>query len=224
GVRLSRAARFIRPPHNALAPANAHPDQPARRGPNTTEKTEAIATYSAGVTPLAMPTHVLWLPRCPVGWHQRGLGPIGPPGPTLLARMRRPPAGPGRVRPAAGGGRGRAGWERGYRRSRTPTRVTAATAAVTKIVEMSGPVPVCQPNGPAGCQYQVLASVASSTPKSGSARVPVTAPSTLARLGHRGESSSITMPTAKPSSARTKLTGASSTLPSVSITAATSSR
>src|SRR5262249_61073583 len=89
-VRLSRAARFIRPPHNALAPANAHPDQPARRGPNTTEKTEAIAPYSAGVTPLAMPTHVLWLPRCPVGWHQRGLGPIGPPGPPLPAPVGRP--------------------------------------------------------------------------------------------------------------------------------------
>jgi hypothetical protein len=44
-----------------------------------------------GVTPLAKPTHVLWLPRCPVGWHHRGLEPIGPPGPTRLARAPRPP-------------------------------------------------------------------------------------------------------------------------------------
>jgi hypothetical protein len=39
----------------------------------------------------AKPTHVLWLPRCPVGWHHRGLEPIGSPGPTRLARAPRPP-------------------------------------------------------------------------------------------------------------------------------------
>src|SRR5262249_58102466 len=120
GVRLSRAARFIRPPHNALAPANAHPDQPARRGLNTTEKTEAIAPYSAGVTPLAMPTHVLWLPRCPVGWHQRGLGPIGLHGPTLLARVRRPLLGPWAGGPLTGRGRGPRGGGGGGGRAAGP--------------------------------------------------------------------------------------------------------
>jgi hypothetical protein len=52
-VRLSPAARFIRSPHNAQPPANAHADQPPLGGPTSIQKVEALAPryFSAKLWP-----------------------------------------------------------------------------------------------------------------------------------------------------------------------------